>query len=134
MQGVGIQIRGVPYLRASNGGTVTTLGPVTGEESVQKAREGYLTGAVAPKTGNQGQEVLESPITWVCLPLAKPSWKGEARASSSHSAQRVQGEQPRTLGGSGKAGEPVCSACTVSAHTGGRRATFPTREGAALGP
>lgn len=101
---------------------------------MQEARGDCLTGAVAPKTGSQGQEVLGSPTTWLCLSLAKPSWKGGARASSSHSAQ-APGEQPRTHGGSsGKVGEPVCSACTGGAHTSGGRATFPAREGAALGP
>lgn len=72
---------------------------------MQEAREDSLTGAVAPKTRNQGQEVLGSPITWLCLSLAKPSWKGGARASSSHSAQ-APGEQPRTAEAAGRRASP----------------------------
>lgn len=87
---------------------------------MQEARGDCLTGAVAPKTWNQGREVLGSPIAWLCLPLARPSWKGGAGASSSPLAQQAQGAQPGgCVGSGGEAGEPLRPAPTVGAHACG---------------
>lgn len=87
---------------------------------MQEARGDCLTGAMAPKTWNQGREVLGSPIAWLCLPLARPSWKGGAGASSSPLAQQAQGAQPGgCVGSGGEAGEPLRPAPTVGSRLRG---------------
>lgn len=71
---------------------------------------------MAPKTWNTGQEVLYAPITYLCLPLAKPNWKEGLGAHSTHSARQVQGDKPLMEA----VGRPACWSCmysTVCSHT-----------------
>lgn len=141
-QGVGMPIRGVPHPRASSGEQVPPWGQTTAKREaweMERIALQVLHTHVPPSPPNPQPPVPQAGAGWpppsqhlavpltptpnppILLPLAKFSWKGGARTKAT--TQHVKS----------MAGEPVCPASTVSAHTR-RGTTFAAREGAALDP